>query len=690
VAVDRHERDEPDYGLPKGKDKEKFLDEMRDRYTSACTVDTLYDRARGDMKFAFLPDEQWDAWMKSQRGERPMMTFNRIRQAIKQVTNDQRQNRPQIKVRPWEESDAELAEVRQGLIRGIEARSNAGLAYDEAFKFAVGGGFGVWRIKTEYAAEDSFEQDIVVEPVLNPYGVKFDPAAKKRDRSDGMFAFVEQRFARQEFSRRWPKSDLVAFNSGASWVGEWAFENEVLVVEYWYVELKSKTIHLLNDGRVVDDKGLKALGKLPPGVRVMQERETTERTVWSCLCSGNDVLEKTRWAGRYIPLIPTWGDIINVDGKDDFCGMVQFSRDAQKAYNFERSILMETIADQPRSPVWATPKQVAGFERDWENMGTRNPPVQFYNPDERVPGGMPVKQPPPAFPAALANAAQMSAEDIKATSGKFDASLGARSNETSGRAIALRQREGDVSSFDYIDNLTYALRHSFEVINDLIPHIYDTERQVRILGEDMAEKVIRINAPMVDEWGRPVLDENGKPKIDPKTEIARGKYDLAVTVGPSFTTQRMEMADAMQSLANDPSPVGMLAKYGFLKSLDAPGMEEMLKAVRKILVSQGLLEPEEGDQPPAPPQPNPKDVADAAAKEASAALNISKAAGQDIQNQRDAFVLGAQMGATLTPRPPPMGPPGLATAQPQGPSGPFAFSGPSGPPSNTAPGGFPG
>lgn len=679
MAVERKDADKPNFGLPTGKDKETFLAEMRERYKQASTVDKLYVRAKEDMEFAFVPDKQWDAWMRQERGSRPMYTFNRLRQAIKQVTNDQRQNRPQIKVRPWEESDKDLAEIRQGLIRGIEARSNAGLAYDEAFKFAVGGGYGVWRIRTEYADAESFDQDIILEPVYNPYSVKFDPTSRKRDRSDGMFAFVEQRFPRQEFSRRWPKAELTPFNSGLAWAPDWCDEGSILVVEYWYKVVETRTIYLLSDGSVVDSKD-----NLPSGVRVMQDRETTTEKVWSCLCSGADVLEKSEWAGKYIPLIPTWGDILNVNGKDEFCGMVQFSRDPQMAYNYEQSIMLETIGEQPRSPVWATPAQVKGYERDYENMGTRNPPVMFYNHDPLVPGGAPIRQPPPAFPAALAQAAQMMAEDIKATSGKFDASLGARSNETSGVAIQARQREGDVSSFDYIDNLTYAMRHSFEVINDLIPHIYDTERQVRILGEDMAEKVVRVNAPLLDEYGQPIIGRDGKPVL--QNAMTQGKYDLAVTVGPSFTTQRMEMADAMQSLSNDPSPLGLVAKYGFLKSLDMPGMDDMLKAARKVLVGQNLLDPEEGEQAPPPPQPNPKDVASAQNQAAQAELNRAKAEGQELENQAQGIALGAKMGLTGIPMP--GSPPGPMPApqQPQGPPGPFSLGGP--PPA--APGGFPG
>src|SRR5690606_28579385 len=360
---------------------------------------------------------------------------------------------------------------------------------------------------------------------------------------------------------------------------------------------------------------------------VEQRRRYVQRTkVWHCIVSGAEILEgPSEWPGRFIPLVPVWGEILNIEGRDQFFGAVRFAKDAQRMYNYERSTFIEVLADQPYSPFLAAAASLQGYEQQWQSMHTARPPALLYNHKDANgnPLPPPAREAPPAFPAALAQAAAISSDDIKAATGIYDASLGARSNETSGRAILARQREGDVANFDYIDNLAYALKYDFEIINDLIPVIYDTERQIRIIGEDGAEKVVAVNKPVFDQQTGQWITLN---------DLSRGRYDISVTVGPSYTTQRLEAAEALMQLANDPTPIGMVAKLGFLESLDTPGLDHLKKAARKLLVAQGLLEPEEGEEPPPPPEPNPKDVADAEKSASQAALNAAKAEGQQIDN----------------------------------------------------------
>ena len=96
-----------------------------------------------------------------------------------------------------------------------------------------------------------------------------------------------------------------------------------------------------------------------------------------------------------------------------------------------------------------------------------------------------------------------------------------------------RQREGDVSTFHFIDNLSRAIRHGGRILLDLIPKVYSTERIVRVLGEDLAPAAVRI-APT----GQPVTeqaDETGRI-VGRIYDITAGKYDLTVASGPSFTT----------------------------------------------------------------------------------------------------------------------------------------------------------
>jgi hypothetical protein len=279
-------------------------------------------------------------------------------------------------------------------------------------------------------------------------------------------------------------------------------------------------------------------------------------------------------------------------------------------HNFELSTLIEVVAKMPNSPLTATPKMIEGLKHYYERLGYDDPPVLLYNVDPEAPTARPTREPPAQFPTAFANLSALSIDELKATTGIYDASLGARSNETSGRAILARQREGNVSNYVFIDNHLKALTYTGELLVDLIPKVYDATRTIRILGSDGAEKFYKVNVPVID-------DETGEEVII--NDLSRGKFDITVTTGKSFETQRLEIAEAAEALSAAPGPIGELAKYLLIKNLDLPGIDEFVAAVRRILISQGLLEPGENDPPPPePPPPNPKDVADAMLKAAQA------------------------------------------------------------------------
>jgi len=639
MAEYKNTPDDPKYATERsGVDKEELHKEMLTRHKYARGYwKEEYEKAECDMEFAFLPESQWDDWMASTRKGRPMYTVNKLRQAMKQITNDQRQNRPQAKVRAVEDSDADLAEIRQGLIRNIDQIAEADRACDTAFQFAVGGGFGVWRINYSYEDDGGFDMVIKREEIANPFSVVFDPSARAKDRRDARYAFVDSQWARAAFREKWPDAKLVSVSNFDETTKDWFDEEELTVSEYWYKTKETYKLVLMSDGSSYDEAELEPVKDelAAQGITVQRERWAEREKVWQCVVSGAEILEgPTEWAGRFIPLIPVWGEILELKGKERFFGAVRFGKDAQRMYNYERSTFIEVLADQPYSPFMAPAESVAGYEGQWNNLKTSRPPVLLYKSDKELPnGGKPSREPTAQFPVALAQAAAISSDDIKAATGIYDASLGARSNETSGRAIMARQREGDIANFDYMDNLAYAKKFDFEVVNDLISKIYDTERQIRIIGEDGAEKVVRVNHVVLDEQTGQQVTLN---------DLSRGRFDIAVTVGPSFTTQRMEAAEALMQLANDPSPMGQIAKYGYIKALDAPGLEDIKKASRKLLVSQGLLDPEEGEQPPEPPQPNPKDITEAKKADAQAQLYGAQAEGQQLENMTMAQQLQLQ------------------------------------------------
>jgi hypothetical protein len=273
---------------------------------------------------------------------------------------------------------------------------------------------------------------------------------------------------------------------------------------------------------------------------------------------------------------------VDIDGEFHYSGMVRFGKDAQRVYNYHRTTMIETIANAPKVPYLVTPEQIKGFEGLWKSANAENMPFLPYNPDPRA-GGMPQRSGGVEIPQALITASQYDAEDIKAVTGQFDASMGAGGNETSGRAILARQREGDTATYSYIDNLSRAIRYTGEILVDLIPKIYDTERVVRILGIDGGEKWVEINKIQLDQMTGQQIVTN---------DITSGKYDVSVTVGASYNTQRQEASEALLEMMGNPMLAPVVADL-LAKNLDIPNSDELEKRLRKIGIKSGVIEPTE-------------------------------------------------------------------------------------------------
>lgn len=632
-------------------ERDAWTQTMLQRASDAFAHDTdQRQKVVDDMKFAFVSGHQWDNHLQSKRKNKPCYESNRTRQLIRRVTGQQLQNKPQIKVRAVEDNDVDTAEVYNGLIKNIEVSSSAENAYDVSMQWAVGGGYGLLRVVSEYEGPDTFNQCLKIKTVMDPTRAWPDPAAVEWDRSDARYWFIDDYIPKEEFQARWKDQPMVDFNGPLdSFERDWVRQDEVRIAEYWYKEPEKKTIYLLSDGSVVDAADFDPVadefaagqrvnpetGQVEtfPPVTIKQSREVTVDCVYSVPVSGKGKLEEpTKWGGTMIPIVPQWGDLVSIQGKQLYSGMTRFAKDMQMIHNFELSSMVEVVAKLPNMPLKATPAMIKGLESYYERLGYDDPPVLLYNADPQAPGGSPSREPMAQLPTALANLSAIATDELKAATGVYDASIGNRSNESSGRAILARKNEGDIANFVYVDNQVKALKRLGEILVDAIPHYYDAERSIRILGEDNAEKYVQINRPMVDE-------QTGETYI--LNDLSRGKYDVAVTVGKSFDTARMELAEAAQALSAQPGPFGMLGQYMLMKSLDVPGMDEFVKAARKVLLAQGLLEPSEGEKPPAPPPPNPKDVADAKQKDAQAQKYEAETQGLELDNVAKAFELSA-------------------------------------------------
>jgi hypothetical protein len=540
--------------------------------------------ALDDLKFAKL-GEQWPDAVKKQREleNRVCITVNRLPTFIRQVVNDSRQNKPSITFHPVEDGDVETAEVMNGLMRNIEVSSNADIAYDTAIDFAVSMGFGYIRVATDYSYDDAFTQDIKIEQVPNPFSVYGDPNATSADGSDWKMAFVVDELTKKEFKRKYP--DAIASSVDAEGHAlEWFGTDSVRIAEYWLKEEEPSKIFKLNDGTVITAEEYADSKDLfdSAGLTVEDERDTVTCKVTQHIISGLEVLETNEWAGKYIPIIPVYGDEVNVEGKRHFISLIRFAKDAQQMHNYWRTASTELVALAPKAPFIGP---VGAFDTDinkWETANSQTHSFIEFDGDRA-----PERQAFAGVPAGALQEAMNASDDMKSIMGLYDASMGARSNETSGKAIIARQREGDTSTFHFIDNMTRAIRQVGRVCGDLIPKIYSDERMIRTIGEDGANEIVKVNGE---------YEAEGMVKVH---DLTAGKYDLVVKSGPSYTTKREEAAQQMMQLLQafpDAAPIiGDLVA----KNLDWPGADDIAKRLKTMLPPQ--LQEKEGEEP-IPPQ----------------------------------------------------------------------------------------
>lgn len=568
-------------------DAKALLQRIRDRYKVMTEADHENRRkALEDIKFLHEPGAQWDETVKRERGDRPCYEFNKLRVTCKRVINHIRANRPQWKVRAVEDGDKDTADVYDGLLRNIWNVSDGDTIVDYAAEYVVGGGMGAWRVTTEYSSDTAFDQDIFIRAIKNPFCLFADPSATDSLKRDAEDWILTERISNKAYDERYPKAKRVSFEELEYDDDEdWHTEEETRICEYWYKKPYTKTLALLPDGKTVE------ADQVPAGVKPVRTREVSCPKIYSVIASGDAILEgPTEWAGKYFPFIQPHGEWVVIDGKVHWYGLTRHSKDAQREYNFSRTAIAETIASTPTAKYWMTPNQFKGLDKHIADAHKQNLPVAFYNPDPQSPGP-PQRLGGADVPVALVQEATLSSEDIKATSGIFDASLGNRSNEQSGVAIRNRQQQGEIATYNFMDNIAKGMKLTGEILIDLCPKIMDTARSVRILGADLSEKYVKINTPEQDP-------ETGEIRV--VNDLTRGKYDLTVTTGPSFSTQRQEAAEVYTNLGQAVPQIWGVAGDLMIQAMDLPYSQQMAERFKALLPPQ--IQQMQAEGKPIPPE----------------------------------------------------------------------------------------
>jgi hypothetical protein len=540
---------------------QKIIELAKERFKNCQEFwSPVYLEALDDLKFR--AGQQWpDAILADRKSKgRPHLTINKIPQFVRQIANEMRQNKPSIKVYPVDDqADIEAAKIRTGLVRNIEYSSNAEVAYNTAGECAVDRSIGFFRLATDYAGHGSFDQEIKILSVPNPFSIYIDPSSQELDGSDSNYGFVFDEKSKYQLEAEYPDLEKDLANDGGwdSLVdGDWFNKDRCRVVEYFYKDFKKITLYKLDvQGQelIVESKE-----EIPEGAVIVEERESLKPTVKWCKMIGSKILEKSDWPGSWIPIIPVYGSRYYLDGRWHIESVFRQAKDSQRMFNYMKSYEAEAIGRAPKAPYMVAEGQIPkGYEQMWANANTEDYAFLVYKATD-VGGqlvGAPQRQSFEPAIQAMTQAAMLASDDIKATTGIYDASLGARSNEQSGIAIQRRNMQAQTSNYHFIDNQAISIRHCGRQINELIPVIYSEKQVLRIIGEDGSPDFAKLQ--------------------DKQIRLDVGKYDVVVDVGPSYATKRQESAENLLNLMKTiPGQAPLIADLA-VKNLDFPAAQEL-------------------------------------------------------------------------------------------------------------------
>ena len=575
-------------------DGDSRISEAIEFLRQAAEADTT-NRAEAldDVKFA--AGDQWPVEIQNSRNleARPCLTINKIDAYVRQITNQQRQQRPRIKCQGMNnETDAKMAKIITGICRHVEVNSNADHAYDTAYDFAVRMGWGYWRVTTDYVRPDSFDQEIYIKPIENPFTVYFDPNSTAPDGSDAEKCLITVVLAKENFRKMYPGADdggsFSARGTGDS-NSEWVTKHDIRIAEYFYTRMELAELVLLSDGTTAYENELPATEVMEvAGIYEVSRRRSFKKSIKWCKVTAMEVLEEGTWAGKYIPVVPTYGQQCVVDNKRKKFGLVRMAKDPQRMYNFWQTSMTESVALAPKAKWIMAEGQDENHEQEWASANNTSYAYLRYKQTDinGTPAPPPIRQVPEQPPAAIMAASQSITQDLQAVVGIFDPNQLPQGN-ISGKALQGQQGQIDMTNFHYYDNLTRSIAHTGRIILDLIPKIYSAERVMRIIGDDGKPELTTINQKGTDENGVETILNN----------VTVGEYDVVMETGPGYNTKRQEAVDSMMTLlAADPNLMQQAGDLIF-RNMDFPGADIIADRLASVNPLAQI-----DDKSPVPPQ----------------------------------------------------------------------------------------
>lgn len=656
AAVDDNGDDDDEEGqVDKTKWPEIHVEALEEYARAYLRERSNMEEAYDDLRFRRgHKEDQWPPEALAVREGRPCQVINMLPQFVRQVTGDQRKMRPAINVVPVDSNaDVDVADIRGGIIRYVENRSHAKYVYNQGGDSQATCGIGHWEVITELAHATTFNQEIRISLIEDGVAVLWDADSKELTREDADHCFVPNDKTTALFAREWPDAKADGFDTLMAGVGatsgafdSWISDDYIRVVVYWKKKPCDRWLALLKDGSIVDltadwekaeitdpqickdaVKQLKA-----QGARV-EKRKSYKLCRY--LLTMAEILEEKEWPGMHIPVVPCIGEEVRIARQVYRHGIIRNAKELQRKINYFSSAETEIIALQPKAPYLGTKKMFQDRYDLWDTANTENHPFLEYEIDPLAPNAKPERVAPPQPSQAIQLALETAKADMKEVIGIYNSSLGAQSNEKSGIAIKARDAQADTGTFVYIDNMALAVARTGMIIDDLAPHIYDTERQMRIVGKDNRAKLITLNKVQVVD-GKTVTEN----------DLSVGAYGVEMEQGPSYATKREDTRDSQMAFIQAVPAAAPLVGDLIAKEQDWPGAEEFGERLQEMLPPpiKAKLEAEKAareqasGKPPKPPSPQQQ--------QQIAAQQQAQAKQQALQEQEVALKMAEQQAKT--------------------------------------------
>lgn len=582
--------------------KQQILDEAADRFRKCEDWESTFrSNYSYDVKFEnadFQSGGQWDEyWSTANRADgRARLTINKVRQHCLQIINDSLQNKPAIKIDPvGDGATHEASEIIEGIVRHIWYTSNADDAIDTAYKSMVIGGYGCWRIRTDYVDDNSFDQEIRIERIPDCLTTYLDPNIVELDGSDATFGFIFSDWDEDTFALQFPKWKGKV--SGRSIFGEnqpntsnlpSLDASKIRVGEYFRRVEDSHTLLLLEDGSTVTES---EFDRDDPR-KVVNSREVLDHRVEWFLIAGDQVIEQRDWMGRYIPLVRIVADETVIDGTMDRKGMTRALVDSQRMYNVHVSAAVEALQNQTKV-AWIISKQaVEGSETQWSSANRNNYAYltwnEFSDTGQENPNSKPERIDPPVYSQGYQQGIVQAAQDMMMASGQYQSTFGENSNERSGKAINERQRQGENATYHFINALAVGIRYTGKIILDLLPHVYDTERALLVLGEDAKQTQVALDPNLPTAHAELPEFDYSPQSVTMALNPNVGRYSVQANVGPSYGTRRQETFNAVSQIIQEvPGLTNVIGDLLF-RSMDVPLADEIADRMKNMLAPAAL------------------------------------------------------------------------------------------------------